>query len=345
MLTVSEPLATSSSPILYVGNFYGEIGISPIGPTNDNGESEEERTADDIDGNGNAGVTLVLADINGDGIIESGEVVGLINNFGGLHTFNVGYDEASLSQGNRTTSLEIMKQHVLYGEEHGNSLGEGWRFDGFVDDWAFGVGDEARGLWSLCPAQTEKVRSDGLQSFLNDLRFSVYSAGGWRSLIHESYFDFEASGSILGRTWVRQENDHYFMGPQIGLGMVVEGDMFRFEVVALGMMGYGRVEFDQRGLFSTATPDAINDLTTNATSDSAYSDLEQVAWHGETRVTASCQLTRQLRFDVSWRWFATGEVYNPSDSVVFQAPNFGFQQPDGQTGYSSDLFLGLTYNR
>ncbi|TWT88210.1 hypothetical protein Mal64_16890 [Pseudobythopirellula maris] len=46
-------------------------------------------TADDIDGNGYAGTTRVLADLDGDGVIDPDEVIALRNDFGDLPTLDL----------------------------------------------------------------------------------------------------------------------------------------------------------------------------------------------------------------------------------------------------------------
>lgn len=75
--------------------------------------TEQNRVADDVDGNGNAGVTRVLADIDGDGIIEEGEIVALINNFGDLHEFNVFFDQVTVRNRTELDGVELMRMHEI----------------------------------------------------------------------------------------------------------------------------------------------------------------------------------------------------------------------------------------
>ena len=75
--------------------------------------TEEDRQADDIDGNGQAGFTIVRADLNNDGNIDAGEIVGLINNFGDLHTFNIFFDQVTVRNRTSLDGVELMRMHEL----------------------------------------------------------------------------------------------------------------------------------------------------------------------------------------------------------------------------------------
>lgn len=108
----------------------------------------EARTADDIDGNGQAGVYQVLADIDGDGIVEPGEVIGLINNFGDLHEFNVFFDQVTVRNRTEIDGVELMRMHELstrhklqQGRWDSLRLTYGARFLSVSDDFYFqGIG-------------------------------------------------------------------------------------------------------------------------------------------------------------------------------------------------------------
>ncbi|MEN0110906.1 MAG: BBP7 family outer membrane beta-barrel protein, partial [Planctomycetota bacterium] len=73
----------------------------------------ERRLADDLDGNGSAGVVRVLADINGDGTIDPGEIIAIINNFADLHEFNVFFDEVTIRNTTEIDGVELMRTHQL----------------------------------------------------------------------------------------------------------------------------------------------------------------------------------------------------------------------------------------
>ncbi|TWT94752.1 hypothetical protein Pla108_36010 [Botrimarina colliarenosi] len=75
--------------------------------------NEQVRQPDDLDGNGQAGVFRVLADIDGDGVIEPGEIIGIINNFGDLHTFNVFFDQVTVRNRTEIDGVELMRMHEL----------------------------------------------------------------------------------------------------------------------------------------------------------------------------------------------------------------------------------------
>lgn len=338
---------TIASTSLYVGNVgatFNDIQTVSISDSS-SGVSAESRVADDLDGNGQAGYIRILADLDGDGLIGSNEVVGLVSNFSDLHTFNVSFDHLTLEDERHFTSLEFAKQHVFFAAGGENLPTTGWRFEAYHDDWHASLGDEVRGLWRATPDAFESISWDPLRKVIQETRFSLFGTAGLRGIHHDNDFYFLGTGSILGRTEVEQTIDHYAFGPQLGFGVVAEASMFRFEAVALGLVGYGRVENEQRGIFGEeAIPGALNRSATARTSRLAIeSDEEHVAWHGETRVTGSCQLTQRLRFDATWRWFVTGPAYDALGSVAWNAPDFGFQQTASGRFYSSDCFLGLTY--
>jgi hypothetical protein len=246
------------------------------------------------------------------------------------------------------SSLEVMKQFYWTTDGELNSIAEGWRLDGFAGDGMAGIGDEARGHWALNQDAAGSLPYAWMTRVAESTRLSGYTTVGLRGIETDTEYYFLGTGSILGRVEVQQTIDQQVLGPQIGLGVVAEASMFRLEAVALGLVGYGRAEYYQRGAFGEAAiPGALNRSAVARTtvSQPIQSDEEHVAWHGETRLTGSCQITQRLRFDVTWRWFVTGPVYDPGESVLWNAPDFGFQQTGGEAAYSSDWFLGLTYTR
>ena len=346
VLSGLEMYSTQPMPMMYIGN-YGTIddesgdGFDRVPVGNDT------RVADDTDGNGYPGVIRVLSDIDGDGVIEANELVAIINNFGDLYTYNIAFDDVSFEASRDITSLELMKQHVFYGDAGANSATTGWRFEAYHNQRSATVGDEARGLWTVRPEVSETIGWTSLRELVEQSRVSFYSTVGLRSLWLDDRFALDARGSVLEHAWLEQENDHYVLGPQLGLGAVAEASMFRFEFVTLGLVGYGHVENRQRsGYGDDFQPGALNrPASAHSTSSEYKSSADHVAWHGETRLTAGCQITQQLRFDATWRWYVTGPVYSAGESIVWAAPNFGLQQPDGDAAYGNDWFLGLTYTR
>jgi hypothetical protein len=308
---------------------------------------DDTRFADDLDGKATSYVTRVLADIDGDGVIEPGEVIGIVHNFGDLHTYDVGFDEIAIKTERDFTSLELMKQHVLFGDATTNQATTGWRFEAFRNDWSAALGDEVRGQWAVRPERREAIRWTPLRELAEQSRCSVYSTAGLRGLWLEDRFAFDGRDSILGHTWVDQNQDQLVIGPQLGLGAVAEASMFRLEFVTLGLVGYGRVESQQHSFFgANPTPGVLNGSAAPQAISSQYrSNEEHVAWHGETRLTASCQLTQQLRFDATWRWFVSGPIDDAAGSIVWNAPACGMQPTDGDAAYGNDWFLGLTYTR
>lgn len=104
----------------------------------------EARSADDIDGNGQAGVFRVLGDIDGDGTIEPDEIIGLINNFGDLHEFNVFFDQVTIRNRTEIDGVELMRMHELstrHKQQQGRwdslRLTYGARFLSVKDDYYF----------------------------------------------------------------------------------------------------------------------------------------------------------------------------------------------------------------
>lgn len=145
--------------------------------------TEENRLADDIDGNGQAGVVRVLADIDGDGTIEAGEIIAIINNFGDLHTFNVFFDQVTVRNTTEMDGVELMRTHQLstrhkleQGRWDNLRLSYGLRFLSVKDDFFF------QGLGSILGRTTVEtdvenqiigpqlglqwVRNDGPWSFI-----------------------------------------------------------------------------------------------------------------------------------------------------------------------------------
>jgi hypothetical protein len=333
-------------PIMYIGNYgsfedVSDAGFESVPVGNDT------RQADDNDDNGYPGVFRVFSDVNGDGVIDPLETVAIINGFGDLYTYNIAFDEVSFEASRDFTSLELMKQYVLFGDASVNSATTGWRFEAYHNEWSAVIGDEVRGQWAVRPERSETIGWKPLRELVEESRVSFYSTAGLRSLWLDDSFALDAQGSLLGHAWVEQENDHYVLGPQLGLGAVAEASMFRLEFVTLGLVGYGHLESEQRNAYGEEfQPGTLNrSASAQAISNDYESSEDHVAWHGETRLTASCQITQQLRFDATWRWFVTGPVYSAGESIVWEAPDFGLHQPDDDAAYGSDWFLGLTYTR
>lgn len=345
--TTTVGSSQSTTTLISYGN-YGSV----YDPSNDliqhsyTGDEDLDlvRLADDLQASGQT-PTRVLSDVNGDGVIESDEVVGIIYNFGDLHTFNVFFDHAVVDESRQLRSIEVAKQHVFSQDPSRASPYRGWRVDAYDQSWSVGIGDEVVGRMPLARDSGRGVSGGILKRFLDEMRWSTYGTLGLRTLEIEDRFHFLGTGSILGRTEVETIADHDVIGPQLGCGVVAESGIWRFEAVALGLVGHGRVEFVQRGIFGEeAVPGALNrPATARATVSEDYEADDYVAWHGETRLTAGCQLTQNLRFDATWRWYATSDVHEAGLATAWNAPDFGVDPPTGKTEYADDWFFGLTY--
>lgn len=94
-----------------------ELGGLSVGGGTGTGQTlaanNEDRLADDANGNGAQGFRLVRGDIDGDGIIEADEVVALILDFGDLHEFNVFFDEVTTRNKTEIDGFEFMRMHEL----------------------------------------------------------------------------------------------------------------------------------------------------------------------------------------------------------------------------------------
>lgn len=295
-------------------------------------ESVAPRLADDLPSHSTQ-YTRVLADINGDGVIQPDETIAIISSYGDLHTSHVWLDHLSIQESRRLRSIEVTKQLVFAEDSRPGVWHRGWRVDAYDQSWSVGIGDEVVGRTPLA-RELEPGLSDGmLRRFLNEMRWSTYGTLGLRVLEVEDRFLFQGISSILGRAEVETIADHDVIGPQLGLGVVAESGIWRFEAVALGLVGYGRFEFGQRG---------ISPSTLAAYSHHGEAD-DYVAWHGETRLAAGCQITQQLRFDASWRWYATTDVHSATLATAWDTPEFGLAPTNGQTEQADDWFFGLTY--
>lgn len=94
-----------------------------------------------------------------------------------------------------------------------------------------------------------------------------------------------------------------------------------------------------------AAPGGLNNAINSRSSTTTISDQtnDYVAWNGELRLRAGCQVTRSLRLDVLWRWIATGPTYSAPDSFVYTLPKFGYRQSDGRTAHGDSLIFAVTY--
>ncbi len=260
--------------------------------------------------------------------------------------FNVFFDQASMDLGLGPTYFEVLKQHVLDPLPGENTAVSGWRFDSGYDGWAFALGDEVRGRYRLAPVLVESARHGWLRETLRDVRWSAYTATGLRAMRLEDRFDFVGFGSILGRTSVSTQVDHRIVGPELGLGVVAEGSIFRFEAAIVGLVGYGDAEAWQSGVFGEEViPGALNrPSVARATTSINHRNLDSfTAVHGELRLKGSCQLTQKLRADLIWVGVTTGSLYSAGYATAWNAPDFGIHQPERQRIDYHNWFFGLTY--
>ena len=99
---------------------------------------------DDLDGDGIEGFNFILGDIDGDGMIDDDEVIGIAVDFDDLHMFNVTFDQVSVRNKTETQGVEIMRTHRLgnghHMEKHRNrqiDIGYGVRFLRLRDQFSF----------------------------------------------------------------------------------------------------------------------------------------------------------------------------------------------------------------
>jgi hypothetical protein len=270
----TAPLSSSTAEVQQLGFFHSTIDDSqsdwdmvPVG--------NDTRVADDLDVNGNPGFVRIIGDFDGDGLVEAHETIATINNFGDLHTFNVFFDRIEATETFQVCGGELMKQHVLFGADGVNTLLSGWRGEVAAQGVVVAGGDEVVGSLQ----SSAEAHSEGIRSTLEATKFAAYTTFGLRYAKLESYFSFHASGSILGKTSVATQVDHDLIGPQVGIGSVVEGDIWRFESVLLTTLGYQRIDYHQQSVFGDeVTPGALNRPVTARTTETftAYGE-EHVA--------------------------------------------------------------------
>jgi hypothetical protein len=178
------------------------------------------------------------------------------------------------------------------------------------------------------------------------MRYSLYTTAGVRYLKTEDDFFFEGRGSIIGRTFVETMIDHDLVGPQLGVGGVVENGMWRFEAALLALLGHQRVEYFQRGVFGVEPiPGALNRSATPRTTASPIQTAadDEFAWNGELRLTTSCYLTPSLRADVGWRGVVTSGIRDAAGGAAWDVPNFGLNESNGDTEAYDYWVLSLSY--
>jgi hypothetical protein len=336
----TAPLSSSTAEVQQLGFFHSTIDDSqsdwdmvPVG--------NDTRVADDIDGNGNAGILRISGDLDGDGMVEAHETIATVNGLGDLHTYNVFFDRIDAVETFQVSGGELMKQHVLFGDDGVNTLLSGWRGEVAAQGVVVSGGDEIVGTRQ----SSAEAHSEGIRSSLEAAKFAAYTTFGLRYAKLESDYSFAASGSILGTTRVATQVDHDLIGTQLGIGSVAESDMWRFESVLLTTLGYQRIDYHQQSVFGEEViPGALNRPATARTTETftAYSE-EHVAWLNEIRLMASCRLTPYLRIDGGWRGALATQFHNAALATAWIAPDFGIRPLDGETVVYDYWTLGLTY--
>jgi len=129
---------------------------------------------DDLDGDGIEGFNFIVFDIDGDGMIDAGEIIGIAVDLDDLHMFNVTFDQVSIRNSTETQGIELMRTHRLSNDHkmakhQGNNLdiAYGVRFLRLRDEFSFSgtspllgtmaftteaenqlVGPQIRAMWS-----------------------------------------------------------------------------------------------------------------------------------------------------------------------------------------------------
>lgn len=264
-----------------------------------------------------------------------------------LQDFNIFFDDVYIEAGFEPINFEVLKQHVFGNNQSDNTVGSGWRIASDIDGWSFAGGDEVQATQRLRQDDIDWFRRGRYRRAFADMRLSPYVATGVRSMNFQDSFYFLGTGSILGRTSVLTQIDHRVIGPELGFGVVAESGMLRFEATAIGLVGYGDAEAQQRGIFGEdLIPGALNRPSTGrvVTPSRDHLNLDSfAAVHGELRLKASCQLTQQLRLDALWVGATTGPIYRAADATAWNAPDFGIEVGEKERVRYDNWFLGLTY--
>lgn len=295
----------------------------------------DTRIADDLDGNGSPEFVWIYDDLDGDGVVEDYATSVVLNDVG-----NVYFNRIEATEVFQVSGGELMKQHVLFGDEGVNTLLSGWRGEVVAQGVAASGGDEVVGsLQSSAEAYSESIRSA-----LETTKFAAYTTFGLRYAKLESDYSFVGTGNVLGTTRVATQVDHDLVGPQLGIGSVAESDIWRFESVLLTTLGYQRIDFHQQSVFGEeVTSGALNRPASNSTISMAKYGEEHAAWLNEIRLMASCRVTPYLRIDGGWRGALATQFHNAALSTAWIAPEFGIRLLDGETVVYDYWTLGLTY--
>ena len=96
-------LTTLNNQLVGGGGGTGGQGTTNVQPNN------EQRQADDLNGNANQGFTRVFAEDAEGNLVEIGRVI----DFGDLHTFNVFFDEVTVRNRTEIDGVELMRMHQL----------------------------------------------------------------------------------------------------------------------------------------------------------------------------------------------------------------------------------------
>lgn len=238
------------------------------------------------------------------------------------------------------TSFELSKQFVWGNADVGQPIWRGVRFEGYVQDWAFAVGDEVSGNRPL---------TWGGRDVKKPTMSAAYLLTGLRVIQFDRFYEFEGIGGILDYVHAKNENDHLVVGPQLGIGWVAEKSIWRFEALALGLAGYGRLVASESQTSSEAL--ASSALNRNATLFGTHSYQEDTeehfGWNGELRLRTRCQVTKRWRIEAAFRWLATGPVYEVDQGINWNIPNWGSQPSigDDDTLTESTLYVGVAYTR
>lgn len=170
---------------------------------------------------------------------------------------------------------------------------------------------------------------------------------GARYLRLEERFQFDATGGILGRTYMDMRYNNRLLGPQVSLDWRTNYAGWDFSVGSMLMLGYNFAEASQHATVGQPfAPGAIN-RPSSAEPDVIASARrhEEFASIAEVGASGSFALRRNMALTLGYRALYMSELRHAGESIDWNLPSFGILDGAGNDAWLEGLHASIEWRR
>lgn len=170
---------------------------------------------------------------------------------------------------------------------------------------------------------------------------------GARYLRLEERFQFDATGGVLGRTYMDMRYNNRLLGPQVSLDWRTNYAGWDCRVGSMLMLGYNFAEASQHATVGQPfAPGAIN-RPSSAEPDVIASARrhEEFASIAEVGASGSYTLRRNMALTLGYRALYMSELRHAGESIDWNLPSFGILDSAGNDAWLEGLHASIEWRR